>query len=221
LRNEKYNYFVEFTFAPSKFSGERFSIEQLRSTAFDATIDYSGWPFLFIHRNRPDVLTAIQNGLQMFLADFSHPGLQILDFWRFYQSGLFFKKTVPTGAWQQPDVALFPDIANRCAEAVDCLTRLYERLLDHSELVSLTVTLSGTEGRRLVNGVNAMPFIANYTSQIPEITATKTTSLAEWRAGVEDFAVALIGEVQARFNWLPPNSELARQQVRRLFSRSF
>jgi hypothetical protein len=157
----------------------------------------------------------------MFLCDLNYQEFQILDFWRFYQSGLFYKKTVPTGAWENPDVAVFTDIAYLCAEAVDCLTRLYEKLLEATDLASLTVTICGTEGRRLVNRVGAMPFFANYTSRIPEITATKTATIAEWRAGVEDLAVALIGEVQARFNWLPPNSEFARQQVRKLFSRSF
>jgi hypothetical protein len=220
LPNKAYDYFFECSFRPEPFIEERFSLPELRAAAFEATVDYTGWPFLFIHNNRPDVLTSIQDGIQTLI--YSNDSLfgTLLDFWRFYQSGLFYKKELPRGS-EDSAIAVFPYIVQYFAKAIDCLTRLYEKRLDPADTISLQVSITGTQGRRLVNDNRGTPFFSNYTCQIPSVQVKQRHSLAEWKAGIEDHAVEMISEVQLRFNWNPPSTEFARQRIKQMFARAF
>jgi len=220
LPNKDFDFFLRTAFIPRDFSEKRFSIQELRDAAFRAQIDFTGWPFLFIHVNRPDVLSVLQTGIQTKIYTDDFFGGKILDFWQFFQSGLFYKKELPHGASEQPDAVIFPYLAQYFGLATDCLVRLYEGLLDPTEPVTLRVIISGTKDRRMVNGPTSLPFMASYVSQIPQIVVEQTHTLVEWKAGIQEFATEMMGEVQMRFNWLPPNTTLARQLLAKMFSRT-
>jgi hypothetical protein len=220
LENKTYDYFLETAFIPENFVNRRFEIEKLRQIAFEASVDFIGWPFLPIHSNRPDVLNVFEDGLESFWCTDDYFGGKILDFWRLYQSGLFYKKELPLGVFQQPEVAVYPTVAQYFALAVDCLARLYSPLLDLQESVTFRATITGTKGRRMVNGTQGLPFFANYTSQIPVIQVDKTHSLAEWKSAITDFAAEMVAEVQTRFNWIQRDASLAKQVVDKTLSRT-
>lgn len=215
-----YDYFLETAFIPESFVNRRFEVEKLRQIAFEASVDFIGWPFLPIHPNRPDVLNVFEDGLESFWYTDDYSGGKILDFWRLYQSGLFYKKELPSGVFQQPEVAVYPTVAQYFALAVDCLARLYTPLLNLQELVTFRATITGTKGRRMVNGTHGLPFFANYTSQIPIIQVEQTHSLAEWKSAINDFAAEMMAEVQTRFNWIQRNTSLAKQIIDRTLSRT-
>lgn len=221
LPNKNYEYFLECTFGPEQYVPNRFKVDRLRTSAFDATVDYTGWPFLFIHHNRPDVLGVFERGIQTHIYDNGKTfGSVLLDFWRFYESGMFFKKEMPFFATQKPDAAVFTDITQFCAEAIDCAVRLYRNILGEDEIVFIDITVCGTMGRSMVNHPAAGPLFGNYIAQVPFITVRQKHSLAEWRAGLEDHAVEMIRDVQLRFNWFTPGDDLARQRIKRLFART-
>ena len=97
LGNKDYDYFLEVAFIPASFVNRRFGVEKLRQTAFEASVDFIGWPFLPIHSNRPEVLNVFEDGLESFWYTDDYFGGKILDFWRLYQSGLFYKKELLVG----------------------------------------------------------------------------------------------------------------------------
>lgn len=100
LQNKNYDYFLETVFIPESFVSRRFEVEKLRETAFEASVDFIGWPFLQIHLNRPDVLNVFEHGLESFWYADDFFGGRLLDFWRLYQCGLFYKKELPLGVFQ-------------------------------------------------------------------------------------------------------------------------
>jgi len=220
LPNGKFDYFFETAFVPTTFEDHRFDVQKLRQTAFEASVDFIGWPFLPIHVNRPDVFNVFEDGIESFWYNDDYFGGKILDFWRLYQSGLFYKKELPFGACQQPDVAIYPNMAQYYAVAVDCLSRMYTPLLAPEESITFRTTITGTKGRRMINGAQGLPFFADYTSQISAIRVERTRSLAEWKSGVIDFAAEMMAETQTRFNWIQSNNAGARDIISRTLSRA-
>ena len=220
LTNANYSYFFETAFVPSTFEARRFDVMKLRQTAFEASVDFTGWPFLPISANRPDVLNVFEEGIESFWYTDDYFGGKILDFWRLYQSGLFYKKELPFGAWQQPDVAVYPNVAQYYAIAVDCLARMYEQLIASEDTITFQSAITGTKGRKMVNGPQGLPLFGNYIAQIPVIRVEQTHSLAEWKAGVVDFAAEMMAETQTRFNWIQTNNAGARGIISRTLSRN-
>jgi hypothetical protein len=147
-------------------------------------------------------------------------GGKICEFWRLYQSGLFYKKELPWSALQQPDVAVYPNIAQYFGLAVDCLTRLYEPLIEPTEDITFRAVITGTKGRRMVNDAQGRPFFTDYTSQIGSIQIEQTHPLAEWKADVQEFAAEMMYETQTRFNWIPQNNLGAKDLINRTLSRT-
>jgi hypothetical protein len=96
LPNKQFDYFFETAFVPNTFDDRRYDVPKLRQTAFEASVDYTGWPFLPIHVNRPDVFNVFADGIESFWYTDDYFGGKILDFWRLYQSGLFYKKEMPS-----------------------------------------------------------------------------------------------------------------------------
>lgn len=224
LPDKDFDFYVRSAFVPERFSEKRFSIQQLKDAAFRAQIDFTGWPFLFIHVNRADVLSTFQDGLQTLIYTDDFFGGKILDFWRLYESGVFYKKELPHEAYpptQHPGVAIFPPLARHFGLAIDCLLRLYDGLLEPTEAVTLRVTITGTKGRTLVSGTDALPFRPKHISQIPQIDVEQKHSLLEWKAGLQDFATEMMAEVQVRFNWMAPDTEATRRMLAQMFSRLF
>jgi hypothetical protein len=220
LPNKKYDFFIETSFFPSTSAARRFQVQKLRQAAFDASVDFIGLPFLLIRLDRPDILNVFENGLESFLYTDDMFGGKICEFWRFYESGLFYKKELPWNALQQPDVAVYPNMAQYFGLAVDCLTRLYAPLLEPTEDITFRAVITGTKGRRMVSGPQSLPLYANYTSQIGSIRVEQTHPLAEWKADLEEFAAEMMYEVQTRFNWIPQNNLGARNWINRTLSRT-
>jgi hypothetical protein len=220
LPNEEFHFFLETAFIPANFVARRFDVSRLRKTLIDASVDFIGKPFLFTDMNQPNLLNVFEDGLESLWYTDDLFGGKVLDFWRLYQSGLFYKKELPWQALQQPNVAIYPDVAQYFGIAVDCLARLYEPLLDPIEAITFRATMTGTKGRRMVNGSQGLPFFADYTSQIPMIQVEQTHSLAEWKAGILDFAAEMMIEIQTRFNWIPQNDSGTKGIISRTLSRT-
>ena len=226
LKNKDYTGYREASFFPDRFQEDRFGLDQLRSAAERAHVDFTGWPFLFIHRNRPDVTYAIQDGLETLIGTRDFGGNDMLDFWRFQQSGLFYQRAL---MWEDTrrdsagallHVADTGAIAAYASEAIYCLTRLYDGLLGDEDGLTFVMRLLGTQDRRLTTlDPRKVPLWVSYVCRIPEVVVEERHSIADWRAGIVDHAVAMSKEVFARFNWERPNLESARQTIEKTFSR--
>jgi hypothetical protein len=65
-----------------------------------------------------------------------------------------------------------------------------------------------------------MPLLPGYTPVIPEIEVERRNPLADWQAGLEDYAVEISREIFLRFNWMDPNLDLTREMTKKLFART-
>jgi hypothetical protein len=218
--------YLEATFVPEQFESARFTLPTLRAAAERAHVTYAGWPFLYIHANTPDRTYTVQDGWETLVYTKDFGGDDLLDFWRFQQSGLFYHRTTlrPTAS-AEPDgtvpVADLKNIAVYVGEAIDCLMRLYDGLFEDTEYVSFVMRILNTDGRALVNARGSMPLFDTYTCRIPEIVVERRLPLADWRAAVVDHAVAIVNEIYLRFNWPNPNLGLARNAIERTFARQW
>ena len=230
--------FFEAAFFPAHFDAARLTLADLRAAAGRASVDFRGWPFLFIHPNRPEFTYVIADGLETFVKEKDFSGNDLVDFWRLQQSGFFYQRTAMRPlAIPSTDDALetleggqrdkgftcvvdFRATATYIAEAIHCLTRLYAGVLDDDDDVSFVCRLLGTQGRVLVSsGPFASPLLAAYECRIPKIEIAQSHSLADWRAGMVDHCIELADEVYQRFNWPNPNLTAARTAVEKMFAR--
>lgn len=222
LDKKVYKFYYEIRTFLDTFTANRFTIDKLRAAANSAFADFTGWPFLFIHPNRPEATYVVENGIETFMSDTYFNGYPLLDFWRLNESGLFLHRRLAPGDKGEEPLADMGSIVTHAAEAIYCLTKIYETLLDApDEPVSLQFRLLGTGGRRLTRLPPHMPLWNAYTAVIPAIEVEQRHTLAEWKAAVEDFAVEMSREIFLRFNWDNPNLELARDMVKKLFARSW
>jgi hypothetical protein len=237
LKNTACAGFFETTVFPTSFDPARFPLNTLRAAAERGHVDFRGWPFLFIHPNRPDATYTIADGLETFVNTTDFAGNALVQFWRLQQSGFFYQRTtmvpmtMPSNAvslqslGQKHDgtvvcVVDFRETAIYIAEAIHCLTRLYMGLLDDDDEVSFFCRLVGTRGRVLVSaGRSSMPLGDRYECRIPEIEIARRHSLGDWRAGLITHCVEAAAEVYQRFNWPNPNLSAARAAVENMFAR--
>lgn len=104
------------------------------------------------------------------------------------------------------------------AQAIHCLTRLYEKLLPETETVELRLRVLGSENRKLVT-YDSRRLYYPYICKIPDLIQSRAMTLAEWRAGVIDHADELVRDVFHRFNWEQPGS--FKQSIEQMFLRRF
>ena len=218
--------YLEAAFLPEQFDSSRFTLPVLRASAERAHVTYTGWPFLYMHANTPDRTYPIQGGWETFVHTKDFGNDDLLDFWRFQQSGFFYHRTTlrPTVSKNADGIVLVADlksIAVYVGEAIDCLTRLYDGLFDDTEYITFFQRVLNTQDRTLVNAWGGMPLFNAYTCRIPEIIVEQRLPLADWRAGVVDHAVDITNEIYLRFNWTKPNLDLARTAVERTFARKW
>lgn len=218
--------YLNASFLPERFDAARFTLAQLRAAAEQAHVTYTGWPFLYIHSNTPERTYAVQDGWETFVHTKDFGNDDLMDFWQSRQSGFFchyttLRPTVLLSKGTPVPVADLKNIAIYVAEAIDCLTRLYQPLSDDAEYITLLIRLLNTENRILVNHGAGMPLWGGYTCRIPELVVERRFPLAEWRAGVIDHAVAIANEIYLRFNWPQPNLQLARQTIEKMFTRQW
>jgi hypothetical protein len=220
LKEKEYTFFAETISWLQKFDQYRFSPQKLEIAAHKASAEFRGWPFLFIHENRPDCLSRTDDGLESLVCTKDFGGNDMLDFWRLNESGLFYKKELPYNSASNPPQASAPAIARHFGEAIYCITRLYETLLSDSEVVTLKVTFFGTRGRSLVLSDAPFPFLSGHQANRPEICAQESQTLADWRAGIEDHAVQMTRNVLVHFHLDQPDLARVRSYIRKLFERS-
>jgi hypothetical protein len=177
-----------------------------------------------MHPNTSESTYVIEDGIETFVKLKDLSNYDLVDFWRFHQSGFFYQRTA-----MRPDSSTDRDGAILCAldfraaavyiaEALHCLTRLYDGLLDDAEEVSFVLTLLGTQDRHLGGGT--LSFYHNYVCRIPEVRIERRCSISEWRAGIVDHAVQIAKDVYQRFNWINPNIGAARTTIEKLFART-
>jgi hypothetical protein len=221
LKDKNYTFFAETVFSLQEFDQYRFPPQKLELAAHKAHVDFRGWPFLFIHYNRPDCLSKTDHGLESFVCTQDFAGQDMLDFWRLNESGLFYKKELFYNAASDPPIVSVPGIAYHFAEAIYCIGRLYETLLSDSDAITLDVTLFGTRGRGLVWNDMMRPYRHRsvYEANRPEISVRSFQTLADWRAGVEDIAVKMIREVLECFQLENPDIGQLRTYIQKLFQR--
>jgi hypothetical protein len=217
--------YFEVSFLPEQFDAGRFTLDILRASAEHAEVTYTGWPFLYFGREQMKRTYVIKDGWETFIQEEDFAGFYFMDFWQLHQSGLLYYRTAlrPSAIQMEAGTAPAADVkylAIYIAQAIDCLTRLYDGLFDDNEYMSMSLRILNTDGRRLVNsGQGSMPLWVANTCRIPEINIERRFPLAEWRAAVIDHAVQIANEVYLRFNWTRPNLELARSSIQRMFDR--
>ncbi|HBB16158.1 MAG TPA: hypothetical protein DCZ97_03840 [Syntrophus sp. (in: bacteria)] len=224
-KEKNYSGYREAAFYPTRFEDRRFTLDELRAAAERASIDFRGWPFLFISRSRPDLRYAIQDGWEALIPDVDFQGNDRVDFWRFQQSGFFYHRVL---IWEeshqrrqgQPSTMDVGALAMYVAEAIHCLTKLYENLLDDTEQVTFSLRVLGTKDRqleRLDSKGGSLSMI--YRSKLPEIRFSRILPLADWRAAIVEHAVEISKEVFLRFNWEQPSLGIIRQIIQKMFAR--
>jgi hypothetical protein len=217
--------YLEVSFLPERFDSARFTVDALRVAAERAHVTYTGWPFLFIHHSQPERTYVIRDGWETFIQTKDFGGAYLMDFWRLQQSGFFYYRTILRPSVGQFKGAPVPVadirfIAVYIAEAVDCLTRLYDGLFEDSEYLTVEARLLNADGRALVSSwTGTMPLFADYLCRIPEIDTSLRLPLADWRAAVVDHALKMTNEIYLRFNWTQPNLDAVRDTMQRMFAR--
>lgn len=218
LKEKNYTYFIETVFEPTTFDQYRFATNRLESAAQHAHVDFVGWPFLFFPGTRRELLSQTDEGIEVLISTTDFANQDILDFWRLNESGLFYKRELTPTANTPQATTSAPRVLWQFAEAIYCLSRLYERLLSDSDLVTLSVTIHGTRGRTLYWQEKGFYF-SSYQANRPTIEARATHSLAEWRAGLEDHAIDLSRDVFRCFQLENPDETMMRTQIRNILQR--
>jgi hypothetical protein len=223
LGEKGYTFFIETTFIPEDFDQYRFSSNRLRSAAQQASVTFTGWPFLAIHYDRPDWLSFTDDGLEGIVSWQDFAKKDAFDFWRFNESGLFYKKELNGLSDSAPPLISAQDIVRHFAEAIHCMTRLYEGLFEDSEFMKLRATFFGTRGRSLTwNSIYPFrPQSTGYVANRPQLEATAFYSLAEWRAGTSDHAIELASNIMSSFGLRSPDVETMKKWITDLFNRRF
>lgn len=220
-----YTGYRETSFRPGRFEADRFSLEQLRIAAHRGHVDFRGWPFLFISERRQDVTYTFQDGLESLIAFVDFGQNERADFWRFYQSGFFFHRTLMREESAQhrtggkPLIDVWETVVH-ATEAIVAMTRLYDGLLEDVDVVTLDLRILGASGRRLTSEETfSSVLFGECIARIPGVGVTRTLSLAEWRAGIVDHAVEISKQVFLRFNWDSPDVAQAARIAKNLLER--
>ncbi|MBM4032414.1 MAG: ATP-binding protein [Planctomycetes bacterium] len=199
LAKRRYPYRETATF-PAHFEPARFPLNMLYEMARRASVNFRGWPFLYINERNREMTYNIDDGVETYVPN-------VLHFWQLRQSGILYTQQEyreKSGDGTEPilDLDSFPQLA---CEAVYTLTRLYEGVMDGSDGVCLRFCLhqvqdvpfgSSNPYRALGRGYPPNPPAC----RIPSIRYEVSRALAEWRAGIIDHALDLCGHVFDRFN---------------------
>jgi Putative DNA-binding domain len=206
---------------PARYDPERFSLDELQEAVAQAHVLYRGWPFLYF-RPGMDELSVLPDGLEATVRFTGYAPRYTFDHWQVRQSGLFYQRVLaaedgvtakPAGRW-----IWFDELTIYVAEAIDCLSRLYEALGITDEAVTFRVRMVDTQGRTVERSSPSLGgTLATYTCPLPELSRTKTYSVEEWRAGRVDHAAEITRELLQRCNWLDPPLQGFRAMIERHF----
>lgn len=225
LGNKQYTMFREGLAFPATFTPNTYAASQLRPAIEASRITYRGWPLLYLG-----------NGSQIGILDDYLEGLvastlmrDIIDFWRLYQSGMFYHRSL---MWEQqgarekrwpPEAVGVGSTLFYIAEYLDGVVRVFSNLgMDDEAIVTVEVALTGVKGKVLkVEDPNRTPLFEDYTSLSNRIAEQRTTTLGVLRADLTETAVQMMVSVCARFNWNPEPGTVDqfRTDVANLFAR--
>ena len=124
----------------------------------------------------------------------------------------------------EPPAVSAEDTVRYFAEAIYCMTRLYEGLIDDSEYMYFRSVFLGTRNRTLVWSDHGFPtgiFRSQYVANRPNLDVSASHPLADWRAGNVDHAIKMATELMRGFGLERPNEEQMRTQISNLFERRF
>jgi hypothetical protein len=218
-KSKGYTYFYETVFRPEVFEQYRYTNRELENAAFSATVSYTGWPFLFAHFSRRDWMTELDEGIECKIATEDFASNDIIDFWRLYADGLFYKKQLPGHASSTPPVLYGSGIVHQFAEAIDCMCRLYTPLCSTAERVELRFTVTGTRNRIHIWDTST-PRGADQASR-PSVFVSATHSLADWKAGLHDHVFEMTRDLLKHFRFRLEDETKVRFISDKLFSRRF
>ena len=215
---KSYTLFVETVFKPESFDQYRFKSSVLTSAVQKAPVSFTGVPFIFIHYKRTD------DGIEGTIQGQYSAGHDVFGFSRLNESGLFYKKELTAMSDSEPPRLSADDTVRYFAEAIYCMTRLYEGLIDDSEYIDYRAVFLGTRDRALVwtdRGFPSGTYESQYVANRPKLEITASRPLADWRAGKVDHAIRMASELMKGFGLEKPNEEKMRTQISNLFERRF
>lgn len=177
--------------------------------AESASTNLQGWPFLeYSKQAGENRIYNIEDGVECFFDKLDGPcsTCDMFYLWYLRRSGLFFMKEVRYdmslfGAFDNYPVLYVDVLPLVAAEAIYCLTKLYEKRLPEDEQVVLRFRLGEIQDRCLTYRQAGRHVSGSFCSRIPELSYEVERPLAEWSAGVVDHAIDLTGYVFERFNW--------------------
>jgi len=219
----------ETVFYPEIFKEDAFQIEELFEMAKQASVNYTGWPFLYVNENNSDQSYIVEDGIETLLSgqDVFFTGGDGFYYWKLFRSGLLYVNELflddsRLRAEGKPDKILdFDRLALMAGQATDCLVRLYKDRVDSENEISMIFILKGIEGKHIDSIGRNRLFMDGYVCKIAETTYSSKNTLTEWKAGVVDHAVEICKHVLHRFNWATPNLLECKKIIERMFQRKF
>ncbi|MCF7811543.1 ATP-binding protein [bacterium] len=225
-RDKGYAY-LETIIYPSEYRDDRFEVDELRLMAENASVDYTGWPFIFISKSRPDYTYNINNGIETSITD---PDVlsqrDDLHFWQLKTSGLFYmkellredKRSLP---FDEGRVVAYEIFSMTAGKIVDCLVKLYEGKIDDEQGIHLCYTLNAMKERSLVAVETQRSLRRGYICKVDEISKAVVKPYSEWKSGLMDSALEICNHVFKLFNWQEPNLHESRNMIENMFKRIY
>lgn len=201
----EYDGYLTTVMFPARFDPRRFSVNDLRRAAADASVTLRGWPFISYQDGDRDV-AVMNDGLRYELLD--EQGFDRSDVyfrWDLKQSGLLIERRLlweegPQVKERHGRVVDSNTLAFYATEAIDALVRLYTALEVTTEDISLRIAFEGADGRTLATvSPNRLPLRPGHTAIEPVIRVEGVHPLAEWQAGLRDLATQMTFEILQRF----------------------
>jgi hypothetical protein len=200
-----YDGYLTAAMFPARFDAQRFSIDDLRRAAAEASVTLRGRPFLYYQEEDQD-LVVMNDGLRYELI--GQLGFERLDFaerWNLKQSGLLVQRVLlleeALRAQGRLERIVDPNtLTFYVTEAINSLVRLYTALEVENEDITLRITVEGVQGRALqVFWGSRTPLRPGHTAKEAVIRVEGVHPLAEWQAGLRDLATQMTFEIIRRF----------------------
>ena len=210
---------------PNNFNPTLLDLSTIRRLCRNASENFRGWPYLFYGKRDENAPSAQTYGLSMGHKFLDFGENRRSDYWQVNFSSLLYQRVM---MWED-DYAIrnkvcsfleINELACYIAEALKAMTTIYDGILSPNNILNIGFKLHGISGKRVEAISNdSIGIPDNYTAKTKLIEYRAARPLAEWRAGIEDYAVDIWKYFLERFNWEHPNTDLARSRIRKLFNR--
>jgi hypothetical protein len=210
---------------PNNFEPDLLDLSVIRRLCKNASENFRGWPYLFYGKRDENAPAAQSHGLSMGHKFFDFNNNRRSDYWQVNFSSLLYQRVM---MWEDdhanreklPNFLEINELACYIAEALKAMTTIYNGTLSPNDTLNIGFKLHGINGKRIeAISNNSIGFSENYTAKTNSIEYKAARSLAEWRAGLEDYAVDIWKYFLERFNWEHPNTNIARNRIQKLFKR--